>query len=386
MSNSIAKKMKDKTKLFVSDMTSLYKKKQTQENKGKDPKKDKGLFPLITFKIGRDPKVGFRSGALQGYLLAQRKAGKTQVCWSSHMTGGALHVPVFVDGASKGAGALEKLLGKKDFADFKKDWVATMKKHDLLNADRKTAWFKGDEFHLEHAGARPQKGDPETLDCVLAYVKEVGEDVTRVSKPLEKDSWAKSLIKGHRKALNIRDPNTMSGASRKDQLAAMEFESKKKARGKGKLFAKVAKSTKAATAIKTDFVKDGFVPPKDILKEVGTASKATHKGKKEVKFDDLGVTFEVGVSMDFETYKPLPQSFLRAGELTGEVTKSETADAKTKVTALFSYKLELKKNDAGPTGEIVVNFRVDAPGRKDDKKGTILFTVNGVKPIVAKVQ
>lgn len=386
MATSIEKKMLQKTRKFVSDMTAIYKKKYDKENKGKDLKKDKGLFPLVTFKIGGDPKVGFRSGALQGYLLAQRKAGKTQVCWSSHMKGGARHVPTSLDGKVVSVSVIQKRLGSAGYAEFKKNWVATMKSHGLLNADRGKTWFSGDEFHLEMPGARPAKGDSETLDCVLAYVKEVGEDVTRISKPLETDSWAKPLIAKHRLKLNIRDPNDMRIAPRDDQLAAMEFESKKAVKGKGKIFAGARKSTKASVPIKGDFIKEKFVPPKEIVKEVGTATKAPRTLKKTVKLDDLGVTLQVALVIDFETYKLLPQSFLRSATLSADLTKSSTADAKLKVTAFYSYKLVLKKNDPGPTGEVVVNYRVDAPGRKNDKKGKLTFVVDGLKSSVVKIQ
>jgi len=81
----------------------------------------------------------------------------------------------------------------------------------------------------------------------------------------------------------------------------------------------------------------------------------------------------------------LPQSFLRSAALTADLTKSSTADAKTKVTALFNYKLVLKKNDTGPKGEVVVAYRVDAPGRNDDKKGRLTFVVDGLKSSGVKV-
>ena len=81
----------------------------------------------------------------------------------------------------------------------------------------------------------------------------------------------------------------------------------------------------------------------------------------------------------------MPQSFLRSAALTADLTKSSTADAKTKVTALFNYKLVLKKNDTGPKGEVVVAYRVDAPGRNDDKKGRLTFVVDGLKSSGVKV-
>lgn len=77
---------------------------------------------------------------------------------------------------------------------------------------------------------------------------------------------------------------------------------------------------------------------------------------------------------------------IQSATLSADLTKSSTADAKLKVTAFYSYKLVLKKNDPGPTGEVVVNYRVDAPGRKNDKKGKLTFVVDGLKSSVVKIQ
>ncbi len=98
------------------------------------------------------------------------------------------------------------------------------------------------------------------------------------------------------------------------------------------------------------------------------------------------MTLQVTLAVDFKTYKFLPQCILQSATLIADLTISPMAVANLKVTASYSYKLGLKKNDPGPKGEIVVKYHINPPGRKDDKKGNIIFVVDGLKTKAVKVQ
>lgn len=189
---------------FAKDMNALYANIQKTKNKGKDPKKKKELFPLLTFQIGKGGKSGFRSPKLQGELLAQKKKGKTRTCWSAHMSDRARHVPIRFDGKVKGIGEINKILGTDDFNELKKNWVVNMKKHKLNNADRKKAWYKGDEFHLELEDRGADPGGKKVAACLETYVKLSKDDHERLSPSIEKRH--KKDVKKIRARLNLEKP------------------------------------------------------------------------------------------------------------------------------------------------------------------------------------
>ena len=131
------------------------------------------------------------------------------------MTGGARHVPVFIDGKTQSRASLVKRIGADEDKAFEKNWVATMKKHKLLNAARKQAWYALDGFHLEVDEARPKKGSDMSIECIKEYVRLAGTDKSIQSKPLESDFWAKKQIAKYRKEAGIVIPTADEDAAKK---------------------------------------------------------------------------------------------------------------------------------------------------------------------------
>lgn len=121
--------------------------------------------PTVVFVLDANKATQSRTPAEQA---AQVVAGRSWVCWGAHMADKARHVIMKVDG--KVVWDARKALGE-DFADFKRNWAAVMKKHGLRNAAGKDGWYDGDAFHLELSDSKLAKVDDRVRACFDEYAR-----------------------------------------------------------------------------------------------------------------------------------------------------------------------------------------------------------------------
>lgn len=154
---------------FAIDMsksaTELMKK---SASKPKNPSADPpgGNQPMvIEFSLSPNKASKSRTPAEQAAEVA---GGRSWVCWSAHMADKARHVIMSVNG--KVTWDSKKVFGL-NFAEFKKQWAANMRKHGLKNYKGQDGWGDGDEFHLELPDAKVERTDERAKACLREYVR-----------------------------------------------------------------------------------------------------------------------------------------------------------------------------------------------------------------------
>lgn len=151
--------------------------------------------PDLTFSVSQNKNSKVRTPAEQAEQVA---AGRSWVCWSSHMSDKARHILI------KSAGKpiheirdLKLVLRRLDwkFEEFKDRWVALLKKHDLLNYKAKLAWGDGDEFHVEMPDSKLEQSDVRAQSCLAEYARLTRQNGHAKNAKFEKGYSA--LLKPH---------------------------------------------------------------------------------------------------------------------------------------------------------------------------------------------
>jgi hypothetical protein len=169
------------------------KEKAKDEAKGKGDKKEKKekepplpvAIPDIDFKLDPSPATECRTPAEQA---EQVSTGRSDVCWSAHMSDRARHVLMQIDG--KTTFEPKKKLGKDDFDAFKKIWAKVMKSKGLRNFKGGDGWGEGDEFHLELPAAKIGREDQRAQACLDEYAR-----LTRKAGKPRNDAFEKKYAK-----------------------------------------------------------------------------------------------------------------------------------------------------------------------------------------------
>src|SRR5262245_29551467 len=161
------------------------KKDPKKDDKKKDDKKDP---PVVTWALDPTKVTKERTPEEQAAEVA---AGRSWVCWSSHMAGSARHVIMKVDG--KVSWEPKKTMGD-DFNDFKKGWGDVMKRYGLKNYKGGDGWADGDEFHLELPDSKMDKSDKRVGQCFEEYAKLTRKDGKAKNEKFETE-YAKDLEK-----------------------------------------------------------------------------------------------------------------------------------------------------------------------------------------------
>ena len=154
---------------FAVDMsksaTELMKNSAAKPKDGKSDPKSSNQPLTIKFSLSANKASKYRTPAEQAAEVA---GGRSWVCWGAHMSDKARHVIMSVNG--KVSWDAKKVFGT-NFAEFKKEWAANMRKHGLKNYKGQDGWGDGDEFHLELPDARVPQTDERAKACLQEYVR-----------------------------------------------------------------------------------------------------------------------------------------------------------------------------------------------------------------------
>jgi hypothetical protein len=172
-----------------------------KKSPAKDGKSDPKSKPVtIKFSLGTSKNSKSRTPAEQAADVA---AGTSWACWGAHMADKARDMIMKVDG--KVSWDPKKVFGQ-DFAEFKKEWAATMKKYGLKNYKGQDGWGDGDEFHLELPDAKIAKTDERAKACVEEYIRLTREAGKKKNTKFE-DTY-KALLKPYIDAADAKAKST----------------------------------------------------------------------------------------------------------------------------------------------------------------------------------
>ncbi|MBL4807658.1 MAG: hypothetical protein JKY31_10265 [Rhodobacteraceae bacterium] len=156
------KEIVKRSKTFVSNMNALYKKLLA------DAKKEGEEFPKVTFALGQGSNTKLRSPEKQaeGVILKN-----TKVCWSAHMVDKARHVNTTVNGSLANKKSTRASLLGDHLGDYKKNWIAGLKKAKIRSAGGGLKYIDWDGPHVELPDSKPSKTDPLVLKCLDEYAR-----------------------------------------------------------------------------------------------------------------------------------------------------------------------------------------------------------------------